>query len=162
MAGISIVDLFTIAFRLLLILLLYFFVFAVLQALRRDVLGAGSSGPGRQRGAHDAPPRPAHASLTLLESSPDDGPIGRVVPITGTIVLGRRSSCDVALHDDAVSAAHARIRHQLGAWQVEDLNSTNGTFRNGRRVVGAAALYPGDVVTMGLESWRFDAPAAGE
>jgi pSer/pThr/pTyr-binding forkhead associated (FHA) protein len=36
-----------------------------------------------------------------------------------------------------------------GAWFVEDLGSTNGTYLNDRRLSTAAEVHPGDVVRVG-------------
>ena len=153
MAGITALDLITSGLRLILVLLLYLFVLAVLQALRRDVLAASAAGgrPGSR-----ASSRARGETLTLLKAGPADGPVGRVVPLLGATVIGRRPGCDIDLHDDAVSATHARLRRVNDAWQVEDLHSTNGTFRNGRRITSPEMLRPGDVIATGLESWRFD------
>jgi pSer/pThr/pTyr-binding forkhead associated (FHA) protein len=48
-----------------------------------------------------------------------------------------------------VSSRHARIEVRGdGAW-VQDLESTNGTFVNGSRIVGAQRLGAGDVLRVG-------------
>jgi hypothetical protein len=49
--------------------------------------------------------------------------------------LGRSAAqCDQVIDDDAVSRCHVRLlwRPQRGQWYVEDLNSSNGTWLNGR------------------------------
>lgn len=50
------------------------------------------------------------------------------------ITLGRRPSNDVRLTDRSVSGAHARLEIDDGALFIEDLQSTNGTYLNGRPV----------------------------
>lgn len=55
-----------------------------------------------------------------------------------TFYIGRDPSCEIALNsddtEDVVSRRHARIEKQGPSIVLVDLNSTNGTFVNGRRV----------------------------
>ena len=48
-----------------------------------------------------------------------------------------------------MSTTHARIYEVEGQAMVEDLDSTNGSFYNGNRLVGARLLHPGDRVQFG-------------
>ncbi len=49
-------------------------------------------------------------------------------------ILGRQMDCDVCLSAKAVSRQHAQILNQEGKFFVEDLESSNGTFLNGKRL----------------------------
>jgi FHA domain len=51
--------------------------------------------------------------------------------------------------DDHASSHHARFQFAHGAWYVEDLNSTNGTWLNNRRMFSAQRLKKGDKVRIG-------------
>ena len=46
----------------------------------------------------------------------------------------KKEEVDLALEDSSVSRLHARITLQDGEVCLEDLNSTNGTFKNGLRL----------------------------
>ncbi len=73
------------------------------------------------------------------------------------ISLGRSPGNDIVLEDDAVSGQHARIRAEEGVFVVHDLQSTNGTFVNERRVA-RHELQNNDVLRLGetlLEFVRF-------
>ena len=49
-----------------------------------------------------------------------------------SVVLGKKKDAvDVVLEDSTVSRRHARFFRQEGRLYIEDLNSTNGTFKNG-------------------------------
>lgn len=49
-------------------------------------------------------------------------------------IIGRvKEVCDVAIVDDQVSRHHAAVIYSGGAFYVEDLDSTNGTFIDGKR-----------------------------
>jgi hypothetical protein len=62
--------------------------------------------------------------------------------------LGRGPKNDIVLQDGKVSVFHARIDRSAEGWRIVDLESTNGTFVDGKRVT-AAVLRPGAVVTLG-------------
>jgi hypothetical protein len=75
---------------------------------------------------------------------------GVTVQLGGDIVLGRDPACAIVLDDDAyISQRHVRFYDYDGQPMVEDLGSTNGTFHNGSKLVGAKLLHPGDRVQAG-------------
>ena len=63
---------------------------------------------------------------------------------------------DVALLDDSVSARHAMVFCDEAGVSVLDLGSTNGTFKNGDRVV-SADLEDGDVLRVGETRFNVNA-----
>ena len=58
---------------------------------------------------------------------------------------------DIVIQDTAISKRHIRIERgkSPGSWMLTDLNSTNGTRVNGRRVVSTTTLSSNDVIRMG-------------
>ena len=75
---------------------------------------------------------------------------GVTVQLGGDIVLGRDPDCAITIGDDAyISQRHVRFYDYDGQPMVEDLGSTNGTFHNGSKLVGAKLLHPGDRVQAG-------------
>jgi pSer/pThr/pTyr-binding forkhead associated (FHA) protein len=64
------------------------------------------------------------------------------------LLLGRHGDCDVVLQHMSVSRRHARLSFRDGRWVLRDLDSTNGTRVNGRRV-GRCRLEPGDRLRLG-------------
>jgi DNA-binding winged helix-turn-helix (wHTH) protein len=75
---------------------------------------------------------------------------GREVPLpAGESILGREEEVAVWIDDDSVSRRHARIRVSADGATLEDLDSKNGTFRNGSRVVGRVALSDRDEIRIG-------------
>ena len=63
-------------------------------------------------------------------------------------VIGR-SSDQIHLSDHSASRRHAEIRQANGAWMLVDLNSSNGTYLNGQRLVSPTALKHGDQIRVG-------------
>jgi hypothetical protein len=64
------------------------------------------------------------------------------------VTVGRDPDNDVVLDDRRVSRRHAEIRLRLGRYTLYDLQSTNGTFVNGRRVA-EVVLGDGDRILIG-------------
>jgi pSer/pThr/pTyr-binding forkhead associated (FHA) protein len=64
------------------------------------------------------------------------------------ITIGRAANNDIQIDNLAVSNNHAKLVKQSGAYRVEDLNSTNGTYLNDISIQ-KANLNPNDIVTIG-------------
>jgi len=63
-------------------------------------------------------------------------------------VIGR-SSDQIHLSDHTASRRHAEIRPNNGSWLLLDLNSSNGTYLNGQRLVSPTVLRHGDQIKVG-------------
>ena len=68
--------------------------------------------------------------------------------------IGRAPDNDVRIDNLAVSGHHAEVISIHNECFLEDLNSTNGTFVNGK-AVQKQALRGGDYITIGKHSLRF-------
>jgi len=78
-----------------------------------------------------------------------EGTVSREVPLTAEpISIGRDPKNGIVLDDRRVSRRHAEIRLRLGRYTLYDLQSTNGTFVNGRRIA-EMVLSNEDQVTIG-------------
>ena len=76
--------------------------------------------------------------------------------------LGRSPDCRVVVGGPGagvVSALHAELRYEDGAWRLADLGSRNGTYVNDRRLDAPAVLGPGDVIGLGESGPRFEIAA---
>jgi pSer/pThr/pTyr-binding forkhead associated (FHA) protein len=83
-------------------------------------------------------------------------PVNRIVSATEPVLIGRGPDSDFVIRDITVSRRHATIHREGYAWIVEDLGSRNGTRVNGRPVDGRAVIAPGDELSFGAASTRFD------
>ena len=101
----------------------------------------------RDTDAKKPPPTAGDPSAMRFRIWSRSGP-KRTVDVADEARLGRGTDCDVVLDDPAVSKRHARVRFDGQAW-IEDLDSTNGTFVNGRRVTGTTLLRRGDRIALG-------------
>lgn len=76
----------------------------------------------------------------------DEGPCEL---IGDRITLGRDPVNDVVLADDPrISRTHAELSRSDGQWVLNDLNSSNGTYANGRRIQ-RHPLRDGDQIEVG-------------
>jgi hypothetical protein len=119
--------------------------------------------------AEPAPPPPAAAGATMVykarapvetEAVPAEelGVEREVVTLTidgrsrtvseRSVVLGRSRECDVRVDDPNVSRRHAELLQEGATYWLVDLDSTNGTELNGKRV-SRAKLADGDRITLG-------------
>lgn len=69
----------------------------------------------------------------------------------GINILGRGEASDCILNDNAASTAHAEFNHEISSNSVtiQDLNSTNGTFVNGKRITEIQKLGHEDQIRIG-------------
>jgi FOG: FHA domain len=88
------------------------------------------------------PPETTSASSWGLQSK-STALANKLFPVAKDMIVGRSRECDLCLAVAHLSRRHARLFFDAGALWVEDLNSANGTFLNGRRVE-RARLRAGD------------------
>lgn len=69
--------------------------------------------------------------------------------------IGRAEKCEINPKDSFLSQYHARIFPRDGAWFVEDMGSTNGTFLNDHKVTGPLEVHAGDDVRLGRTVLQF-------
>ncbi|WNC32317.1 MULTISPECIES: transglycosylase domain-containing protein [unclassified Thermosynechococcus] len=76
----------------------------------------------------------------------------QVFPLVGDrYILGRsQSRADIIVDAEIVSGTHARLKRltPTGVFQIQDLDSTNGLYRQRKRLQ-TAELHHGDVITLG-------------
>ncbi|MEA2441608.1 MAG: hypothetical protein QOH76_3032 [Thermoleophilaceae bacterium] len=83
-------------------------------------------------------------------------PFPRLVTPTAPVQIGRHADNDFVIDDRTVSRHHAAIHREGYLWMLEDLGSTNGTRVNGTQVRERAAIVPGDELSFGAATARFD------
>jgi hypothetical protein len=107
-----------------------------------------------ERLAEDPHPHPH----TIIES-PDNIPTtvkfwlidkDTVLPLRpGVNSIGRMPDNDVVIADGSVSRRHcAIVVHQSRGCEIHDTASKNGTFLNGKKIVGPTRLVPGDEIRL--------------
>ena len=130
--------------RLLFLALLYLFLARVIRALLRDLRAAA-------REPIDRPGR-----LVILESPTGEPPPGHSFALDVITPLGRDVNNAIVIDDPFASAEHAILTFRGKSWYLEDLDSTNGSYLNGRRVEGVAPLGFGDELQIGQVRMRLE------
>ena len=143
------------ALKIAFLVLLYLFVLRVIRSAGRErqapsqdsmiltPAAAAAAGLGRSGERRKTMRLVVQRSPSLDEG--DEFPLNSA-PVT----VGRGGQNDLVLNgDEFASARHARIEARGDGVWVQDLDSTNGTYVNGARVVGAQRVNAGDVVRVG-------------
>ncbi|TMC66138.1 MAG: FHA domain-containing protein [Chloroflexi bacterium] len=130
--------------RLLFLALLYLFLFAVVRVLVRD-LRAAAREPATELGR-----------LHVLASPAGEPPAGAVFGLDAVTTIGRDVNNAIVVEDQFASADHAVLTFRGRTWYLEDLASTNGTYINGSRIDGLAAIGFGDEIQIGQVRVRLE------
>ena len=71
-------------------------------------------------------------------------------------IIGRSPTTDITLLDESISREHVIVCRDLetGEYSIEDLQSTNGSKVNGKRV-RSATLFDGDEIEVGQTKFKF-------
>ncbi|HLX38114.1 MAG TPA: FHA domain-containing protein, partial [Candidatus Binataceae bacterium] len=80
----------------------------------------------------------------LGELSPREHPLGAI-----DVSVGSDLENDLVIVHPTVSRRHAALGYHAGNYTIADLQSTNGTFVNGRRIREPVPLHLGDEVAFG-------------
>jgi hypothetical protein len=129
--------------RILFLVLLYAFLFAVVRVLLRD-LRAASKGPTEL------------GRLIVLASPRGEPQPGGSYPLDAVTSIGRDVNNGIVVDDPFASSEHAVLTYRGRNWYIQDLESTNGTYVNGVPVEGLGPLGFGDEVQVGEVRFRLD------
>lgn len=81
--------------------------------------------------------------------------VGQVFELQDVVRIGRTEENDIVLEDAQVSRHHATISQKTAGYDLQDLNSSNGTFLNGNRIVEPQTLKEGDQIQIGSTTLVF-------
>jgi pSer/pThr/pTyr-binding forkhead associated (FHA) protein len=83
----------------------------------------------------------------IMRRGPTPGAIYELTADAYTI--GRGAKNDIVIRDNDVSREHCRLTRLMGDYEVQDTNSTTGTYVNGQRVVTKFLLQHGSILELG-------------
>ncbi|WP_193597460.1 FHA domain-containing protein [Microbacterium sp. YJN-G] len=162
-------ELMLLVLRIGFLVLLWFFVFAVVYSLRADLFGVRV----RRMPAGEAAAAPAPAPVSQAPRVSGSGEKGAArlvitsgpkagleVPLAGadSMTIGRSSESGLVIRDDYTSSHHARLSKRGDIWTLQDLGSTNGTFLNGQRLGDKSVQVPlGTPIKVGATTFELRA-----
>jgi FHA domain len=88
----------------------------------------------------------AHYRL-VIRQGPNPGQIYELD--SPEVSIGRDIANDIVINDVEVSRKHARLTREGDRYKIEDLNSTNGTYIDGQRLIGPHLMAIGEVIMFG-------------
>jgi pSer/pThr/pTyr-binding forkhead associated (FHA) protein len=156
--------------RLLFLAIMWGFVFAIVYALRSDLFGpkarrmpvpAGATAPAPPVAAPTLAPKPAvarpaagslDARRLVITSGAKEG-LEIDLP-DEQLTIGRSQDSGLVIRDDYTSTHHARLLRWPEGWVVQDLDSTNGTYLDGTRVIVPTQVPLNTPVKIGTTSFE--------
>lgn len=139
-------DWFILGLRLAFIGLIFAFLAWVARASIRELVVLGqATGPSSARASSAA----RGPSLEVLDAGQSSLAIGSWVDLFDYTTVGRAANNAFIIDDAYASQYHAELVFDDRTWWLVDLESTNGTYLNGRQVEDRARLVDGDVVQFG-------------
>ncbi len=148
-------DLFVLALRIAFIFLVYFFLYQVARVVLRELVTIGTVTSSSGGHASVSMPDPSSA-LELIDPAESSWGAGATFPLDHYTTVGRHSDNSIEIDDGFISGSHAEVSYEQGAWWLQDLNSTNGTWVNNQPVSphSRMRLSDGDIVQFGRVRFR--------
>ena len=154
------------------LLVLWGFVFAIVYALRSDLFGQRVRRMPATVTAPNSPVRPTAATAGARPVPPTPRPSASSIYATRLVIvggakegleidlpgeqlsIGRSSESGLVIRDDYTSTHHARLLKWADGWVIQDLDSTNGTFLDGTRVIVPTHVPLNTPVKIGTSSFE--------
>ena len=76
------------------------------------------------------------------------------IALSESVLIGRSADCDLCISEGFVSRRHARLYIRENLVWIRDLESSNGTFVNAKKIVGAILLMHGDEIAFDTSAFQ--------
>lgn len=139
----DIYNIFAALLKYLFITIIYVFIFAIIRMIYLDIKSMNL------RKKRMAPKNCAYLEL-MNDRESLYFEVKEFYPLTSeVIVMGRGQDCNVKIDDLYLSSHHTKLWYDEEEWHIVDLDSTNGTYINGKRLKNEMILDNGDVIRLG-------------
>lgn len=137
-------NILAIIFRYIFIAIIYLFIFSIIRLIYLDIKGMDNLFTDYE------------VYLKLINRR-DSLPfkVEEYYPIEDGLTLGRSGNNDVLVKDPYVSKEHFQIVEDENEYYLEDLNSANGTYLNGDKLIDIVRLKNGDIIKVGQLEFLF-------
>lgn len=131
-------NIFSLIFKYIFIIIIYMFILSIIRLIYLDIKGIDTY--SKDNGVY----------LKLVNRK-DSLPfkVKEYYPLVGQITLGRGNDNQIILKDPYISKKHLKIVEDEGKFYLEDLNSSDGTYVNGERIMDVVELKNGDRIRVG-------------
>ncbi|MCF6459793.1 FHA domain-containing protein [Clostridium sp. Cult3] len=131
-------NIFSLIFKYIFIIIIYMFILSIIRLIYLDIKGIDTSSMD-------------NSIYLKLINRKDSLPfkVKEYYPLDGQISLGRGNDNQIVLKDPYISKRHLIIVEDEGNFYLEDLNSSNGTYLNGDRIMDVVELKNGDTIRVG-------------
>jgi hypothetical protein len=147
--------------------LLWIFIFSIISVIRADLFGqkvvskvASANLPNTfvaaAAGAPASPKSTEHKATKLVVTAGEK--IGTEIALAGRqLTIGRAGDSDLVVDDEYTSTHHAKLVFVNGDWLVQDLDSTNGTLLDGKKVTTTQVVPMNTQVRVGQTAFELRA-----
>ncbi len=137
-------KLISLVFKYLFIIIIYFFIYSIIKLIYLDIRGLSFITSGNEGYIE---------LLNDIEAIPYL--IKEYYVLNREINIGRSLNNDIVIEDPYVSKHNTKLFKLDGKYIIKDLNSANGTYLNGKKLLGATELKSGDVLKVGDLEFKF-------
>ncbi|HHV39045.1 MAG TPA: FHA domain-containing protein [Tepidimicrobium sp.] len=125
-------------FKYVFIVIIYLFILSIIRLIYLDIRGIDTT-------ALD------NTTYLKLINRKDSLPfkVEEYYALKDVIRLGRANNNEIIIRDPYVSKNHLKLVKDEGDYYLEDLNSANGTYVNGNRIMDVVRLKNGDRIRVG-------------
>jgi len=117
------------------IVLIYYFLFNFLKIMVADLRREKS--------------KPRETGFVLTDED------GKTYSLFDINTIGRAEDADIIIDDPFISSKHALITKRGSKLVIQDLNSTNGSFLNGKKIKRPMKLRENDEILLGTKKLTF-------
>jgi hypothetical protein len=144
--------------------LLWIFIFSIISVIRADLFGqkvvskvASANLPNAfvtASGTNPASAKPSDQKATKIVVTAGEK-IGTEIALSGRqLTIGRAGDSDLVVDDEFTSTHHAKLVFINGEWLIQDLDSTNGTLLDGKKITTTTVVPMNTQVRVGQTSFE--------
>jgi len=149
------------------LVLLWIFIFSIISVIRADLFGqkvvskvASANLPNAfvpASGSNPASAKPSEQKATKIVVTAGEK-IGTEIALSGRqLTIGRAGDSDLIVDDEYTSTHHAKLVFINSEWLVQDLDSTNGTLLDGKKITTTTVVPLNTQVRVGQTSFELRA-----
>lgn len=132
-------------FRIIFIILIYLFLYEVILVIKRNL-------NFKEKALSEKYPP---AKLLILKGKDKIKSFSAQITLSKAVTLGRDPYNDIIIEDKFISGVNTRIFYKVNSFYIEDLNSTNGTWLNQKRITQIVVLRDSDIIGLGEVEFKF-------